>query len=133
MMDSQAKTILVVEDDQGILFVLSAFLRDEGFEVREAENGSAALENIEKHGMPRLILLDMLMPVMNGWQFASELVQRFGKRNEQIAPIVVMSAAADAQQRARDIRAVGWVGKPFVLDELLALIGKHMASPEFLA
>ncbi len=63
----------------------------------------------------------MMMPVMNGWEFAAE----FGKMHDHICPIVVMTAAADAEQRARDVNAVGWIEKPFDLNKLLTIIKKY--------
>ena len=117
----KSKTILIVEDDPDISFVLSDFLESEGYTVQVAENGAAALLLLSKHGVPNLILLDMMMPVMNGWQFALEFVAKF----DHLCPIIVMTAAADAEQRAKDVSAIGWIGKPFDLDKLLALIKKH--------
>ncbi|MGK5086203.1 response regulator transcription factor [Bdellovibrionota bacterium FG-2] len=115
-----SKTILIVEDDKNILFAASALLEGEGYTVVCAENGEMALDLLKEQGMPHLILLDMIMPVMNGWEFAKEFQVKYGTQ----APIVVMTAAADAQSRAKDIGAIGWIGKPFILDELLALIKK---------
>lgn len=121
MSESSAKTILVVEDDKDISITLKIFLEGEGYQVLLAENGSIALDLIQKHGMPNLILLDMKMPIMNGWQFAIEFISR----HDHNTSIVVMTAAADAEQRAKDISAIGWVGKPFALDDLLAKVKKY--------
>jgi len=115
------KTILIVEDDLDILFAVTTFLENEGYAVYNAENGKAALEILKKHDLPNLILLDMLMPVMDGWKFSSEFVPIYDSK----APIIVMTAASDAAQRAKDIHADGWIGKPFSLDELLAMIKKY--------
>lgn len=121
MTDLKQKSILVVEDDPNILSALSTFLESEGYRVLIALNGSIALELLKKDKVPNLVLLDMMMPVMNGWQFALEFVARF----DHLCPIVVMTAAADAQKRAEEISAIGWIEKPFDLDRLLALIKKH--------
>lgn len=118
------KAILVVEDDPNISFAIGLLLEDEGYSVYRAENGSAALDQLKQHGTPQLILLDMIMPVMDGWQFAKE----FAKLYDSKAPILVMSAAADVEQRAKDIGASGWIGKPFTLDDLLKQIRKHELS-----
>ena len=115
------KKILIVEDDKDILFAVGSFLESEGYEVKTAENGVEALKSLQDFGIPSLILLDMKMPVMDGWQFAAE----FNARHDHSAPTVVMTAAADAAQRAREIRADAFVGKPFSLDNLLATIKKH--------
>lgn len=112
------KSILVIEDDPDIRFAVSTFLESEGYEVRTSGHGREALESLVTDGIPHLILLDMKMPVMDGWKFAAEFNARFDRK----APLVVMTAAADAAQRARDIHADGWVGKPFDLDALLSTI-----------
>jgi DNA-binding response OmpR family regulator len=115
------KTILVVEDDQDISFTIKVFLETEGYTVLLAENGQAALDLIKKYGMPHLILLDMKMPIMNGWQFALEFINKHDHKTS----IVVMTAAEDAEQRAKDISAIGWIGKPFALDDLLEKVRKY--------
>ena len=118
----KSKTIFVIEDDPGISFVLSELLESEGFKVQVAENGVVALELLQKHGVPSLILLDMIMPKMNGWEFAKEFTEKY----DHLCPIIAMTAAADAQQRAKDIDAVDLIEKPFDFDKLLATIKKHI-------
>lgn len=115
-----SKTILVVEDDDSILFALSTLLEGEGYNVQTAQNGLEALESLKRHHRPHLILLDMIMPIMDGWQFTVEYRKTF----QYQSPIVVMTAAADAEQRARDIGAVEWIGKPFALDDFLSVIAR---------
>lgn len=116
------KKILIVEDDLDISFALSSFLEFEGHKVDVAENGLIALDLLGKHGVPDLILLDMKMPVMNGWEFASE----FNAKYDSLCPIVVMTAAADAKRRAEDINAVGYIEKPFAFDRLRDVIKKYI-------
>lgn len=121
-MASLKHKILVIEDDQDILFALSSILQEEGYTVQVAENGLIALELLKAHGLPHLILLDMMMPVMNGWEFGAEFLARYDRQ----CPIVVMTAAADAKQRALDIHADGWIEKPFDLNELLITLDKYI-------
>ena len=118
----KSKTIFVIEDDPGISFVLSELLEGEGFKVQVAENGIVALELLQKHGVPSLILLDMIMPKMNGWEFAKEFTEKY----DHLCPIIAMTAAADAKQRAKDINAVDLIEKPFDFDKILATIKKHI-------
>ena len=118
----KSKTIFVIEDDPGISFVLSELLEGEGFKVQVAENGVVALELLQKHGVPSLILLDMIMPKMNGWEFAKEFTEKY----DHLCPIIAMTAAADAKQRAKDINAVDLIEKPFDFDKILATIKKHI-------
>jgi CheY-like chemotaxis protein len=115
--------VLVVEDDPSMRQMVEDILTDEGYRVRTAEDGQAALEEIER-ALPGLILLDMRMPRMNGWEFAKEFRARYGRG----APIVVLTAAADARQRAADVEAEGFLGKPFNLDDLLGLVERFLAG-----
>jgi urea transport system substrate-binding protein len=114
MTPDKKQTILIVEDDDGILFTVTESLTSDGFNTREANNGLVALNTIEKDGLPDLILLDMKMPVMDGWTFAAEFRKRYGNKT----PIVVMTAAGDASKRAMEIDANGWISKPFSLERL---------------
>jgi two-component system, chemotaxis family, chemotaxis protein CheY len=86
-----------------------------------AHNGKEALEYV-KSFPPSVILLDMKMPVMDGWEFAKVYRQQAGLQ----APIVVMTAAHDSRQRTRQIAADGFIPKPFDLDDLLALIRRYI-------
>jgi two-component system chemotaxis response regulator CheY len=109
--------ILVVDDDDVIVGFVAMALKDEGYDVLQAGNGAAALELTRAH-QPGMILLDMKMPVMDGWAFARAYGEKPGSR----APIVVMTAAADAAERAADVGAEAFLPKPFNLDELLELV-----------
>lgn len=122
MKTQELKTILIVEDDQDILFSMEMLLECENYQVQTAKNGKVALDLIKTHGLPHLILLDMMMPVMDGWEFSHQLAAQYKKR----CPIIVMTGAADAQQRARDINANDWIEKPFELNKLLVKIRKNL-------
>lgn len=117
-MAAPSKTLLVVEDDPDIVFALASFLETEGYSVRASGNGLEAMEFLSKSGMPHLILLDMKMPVMDGWKFA----ELFRATYDRKVPIVVMTAAGDPARRAREIDAEGWLGKPFDVETLLAVV-----------
>jgi CheY-like chemotaxis protein len=108
--------ILVVDDDPSILETVVEFLDLEGYPVRTARNGVEALGVVEQTA-PSLVLLDMRMPVLDGWGFVQALRQqrlRF--------PIVVMTAAQDARRWAEEVDAAGYVAKPFDLDDLLGAV-----------
>lgn len=111
------RRILVVDDDEDLVDIIEEILISEGYLVDRAPNGVEALKAIAQR-MPDLILLDMKMPVMDGWQFARE----YKGRAEHSAPIVVVTAAESAKKRAMDVSADGWLGKPFNLDELIELV-----------
>lgn len=121
MTDPRPRTILVVEDDQDILFLVRMLLEEEGYTVLTAANGQEGLLAVQR-AMPDLVLLDMKMPVMNGWEFAAAIHARF----VDIPPIVVMTAAESARQRAAEIGANGWLGKPFELEDLTLVVSQHL-------
>lgn len=108
--------ILVVEDDPDILMTVSDILEYEGYEVERAANGEEGLRAVERVH-PSMVLLDMRMPVLNGWDFARILDERGIK-----LPILVMTAAQDARVWAQEIGAAGYLAKPFDLLELLAAV-----------
>jgi two-component system chemotaxis response regulator CheY len=112
--------ILIVEDDEVISQTLEFVLVEEGYAVVLAANGKEALTRVEVQP-PRLILLDMKMPVMDGWAFAAAYRERPGPH----APILVMTAARDTRSRAAEIGADGFIAKPFDLDALLDLVRRH--------
>lgn len=116
------RPILVVDDDPGILSAVSDVLATEGYPVETAINGVAALEALERVS-PALILLDMRMPVMDGWSFARTLRER-GLR----VPILVMTAAANAAGWASEIDAAGYLAKPFDIGDLLEAVGRLRAN-----
>jgi urea transport system substrate-binding protein len=93
----------------------------EGYQVLTALNGFEAIQLLEKSVMPNLILLDMKMPIMNGWEFATAFLAKY----DHHCPIVITTAAGDAIQRAKDINANDWISKPFDLDTLLEIIKKN--------
>lgn len=121
MTKDRTQTILVIEDEEDILHSIKEFLQSEGYNVLIATNGLEALNLLNKLSMPNLIILDMKMPIMNGWIFAKEFHEKFTKR----APIVVLTAAGDAEQRAKDIQAVGFIAKPFDLEDLLLVVKQY--------
>ena len=113
--------ILVVDDDPDIRQVVREMLEDEGWAVAEAPDGAAGLE-LARGRRPAVILLDMKMPVMDGWAFASAYRQVPPPR----APVVVVTAARDAAARAAEVGADAHLGKPFDLTDLLAVVGRFV-------
>jgi CheY-like chemotaxis protein len=114
--------VLVVDDDENIREFVSLALLGEGHEVESAQNGAIALEMAHERD-PDVILLDMRMPVMDGWQFASN----YQKLSHHQARIVVMTAARDAALSGEQIGADANIAKPFELEELLDLV-ERLAS-----
>jgi len=116
------RPVLVVDDDESVRQAMDWMLSDEGFSVATAENGARALERVQAE-CPGLILLDMRMPIMDGWQFARTYRARPGPH----APIVVVTAAADARERAREIGAADFLPKPFDVDDLIRVVSRYCA------
>lgn len=117
--------VLVVDDDRLIRDCIATTLDDEGYGVATAAHGAAALAELarqwrEERRQPDLILLDMRMPVMDGWAFATSYHQMAVPH----APIVVVTAAQDAAARAAQIAADGVLAKPFDLDDLVNIVGR---------
>ena len=108
--------VLVVDDEPDIRATVAEMLQLEGYAVEEAANGADALLSIERR-LPDLILLDMRMPVLDGWGFAAELNDRALK-----IPIVVMTAARDASRWAAEIAAQASLSKPFGFDDLIRTV-----------
>lgn len=115
--------ILVIDDDASIRQVIVLALGDEGYEVEEAANGLIGLEQIERRH-PDLILVDMRMPCIDGREF----VQRYRERHGHRAPILVLTAAQDADQQGVAVDAEAYVSKPFDLDDLLLQVAA-LAGP----
>jgi CheY-like chemotaxis protein len=113
-------TVFIVEDDVDTREMLGRFLELEGFDVETAENGRQALDRLDGGRRPCVILLDLMMPVMDGWQFRREQIQRAHLAN---IPVIVVSAAG--RERIEKIDANAYLCKPVDLEELLATIGTY--------
>ena len=111
MPESSSRTVLVVDDDPAMLLLCRANLRESGLRVREATNASEALESV-RLDKPDLILLDIMMPGVSGWQVAAQLL---GDEATAEIPIVFLTALSGTKQqlRAYELGAVGYVTKPF--------------------
>lgn len=124
---SRSDTVLIVDDDDGIRRSLARLLRLEGYATAEASNGMEALEYLRSHPAPRLILLDLMMPLMNGWQF-SEAKQRDPALSK--IPVAVISASREMPNAAASIPAVAYLEKPFDLEDLLRALASAAPPPE---
>ena len=113
------KVILVVEDDLDVREGLVQVLQFEGYQAIGAENGLEALEHLRRSPRPDLILLDLMMPVMDGWQFRD--AQRQDPSFARI-PVVVISAGGRVEQKASALGADAYLLKPIDVDALLAVI-----------
>jgi CheY-like chemotaxis protein len=108
-------TVLVVDDDAEGRDLLSVALAADGYQVNGVNNGREALHYLRSHVETCIILLDLMLPVMDGRQFRSAQLR---DRSLAWIPVVVMSAAADGAREARDLGARRFVPKPLDLDEV---------------
>ncbi|MDB4966516.1 MAG: response regulator receiver protein [Myxococcales bacterium] len=115
------KSVLVVEDDDDLRDVICRVLTEEGYETRSATNGQHALEILRDGPLPGLILLDLMMPIMNGWAFRAH--QEADARLTSI-PVIVMTAAAQLDDAA--IAGTDFVRKPVRIEDLLERVRSHI-------
>jgi CheY-like chemotaxis protein len=120
------KLILLVEDDRDIRETIADALEDAGYAVEGAVDGLDALERLRRASrLPGLILLDLMMPRMNGVQFCEEKrkVPEWGP-----IPIVVLSADAQAKQKTEAFSVTSYLKKPVRLDALYATVASALAG-----
>ena len=110
-------TVFIVEDDVDTREMLGSFLELEGYHVETAANGKLALERLGSGVGACVILLDLMMPVMDGWQFRQAQV-----RDTTLADIPVIVVSAAGRERIEKIHADAYLSKPVDLDELLGCV-----------
>jgi CheY-like chemotaxis protein len=113
-------TVFVVEDDVDTRDMLGRFLELEGFQVEVAANGRQALERLTAGMHPCVILLDLMMPVMDGWQFRREQI-----RDRELAEIPVIVVSAAGRDRIAEIDANAYLTKPVDLEQLLERVSHY--------
>jgi CheY-like chemotaxis protein len=116
--------VLVVDDDDDVRALIGMALRQAGYHVMTAPHGAAALDLVEA-SRPNAILLDMRMPVMDGQAFSRAYRRLPGPH----APIIVFTARKDAARSADQIKADGYVHKPFDVHEVLRALDRHARRP----
>lgn len=117
--------ILLVEDDRSIRDVLRGILEEEGYAVTIAENGKRALEFLRSGGVPDLIVLDLRMPIMDGWQFRAEQ-----KADPVLAAIPVLAISADGSAKAAAIDAAAYLRKPLSTGAMIEAIRRILSATE---
>jgi two-component system, chemotaxis family, chemotaxis protein CheY len=124
---TMAARALVVDDEPIIRDLLQDLLLEAGFDVRCASSGLIAL-NMLAEWPPDVILLDLMMPVMDGFAFA----RACGPAHRGSRPgIIVMSAAMDTQAAAKKLGVSGWIQKPFDVEEMLGLVAGYLPAHPF--
>jgi CheY-like chemotaxis protein len=119
MVTAAAKTILLIEDELDIREALAEVLISEGYAVQSAANGQEGLDLLQNHPSPSLILLDLMMPILDGWAFLS---RRMADPQMQHLPVIIMSAA----DRKRPVGpGLTFIRKPIDLSDLLKKISEN--------
>lgn len=116
------RKLLLVEDDPDLREALCQLLNDSGYDVVCAENGREALEYLAGAPPPCVVLLDLMMPVMNGWEFRAEQ-----SKNDRISdiPVVVVTADGRADLKALALGVDDYLRKPIQIDRLLDVVGRY--------
>jgi CheY-like chemotaxis protein len=118
----KAPSVLVVEDDFDVRDALTQVLEMEGFRVVGAADGNEAMERARTGPLPSVILLDLMMPVMDGWQFRTEQL-----RDPALAaiPVILISADGTVREKAAALSAAAFLRKPIDVEQLLALVRQY--------
>jgi CheY-like chemotaxis protein len=114
--------VLIADDDSGIRAMLAETLEDEGYQVVTAANGRDALAYLRRGPLPQLILLDLMMPLMTGWDVLHELTRHpiLGQ-----IPVVILSATDAAEQTAMTYHVAACLPKPVEFDSLLQVVERY--------
>jgi CheY-like chemotaxis protein len=114
-------SILIVDDDRAIREMLLENLADEGYPAFAVGDGLEALEYLRNGQSPCLILLDLMMPRMDGWQFVRA---QLGTPAIASIPVLVLSARPDGREQAAELAVAGYLSKPVHFDQLFAAVGR---------
>jgi len=122
---SEATCVLVVDDDADIRDSIGDILELRGYRVARASNGREALDHLRAGPRPCVILLDLMMPVLNGWEFRA--VQT---KDEQLrsVPVVVISGDGSTDQKAASIGVDEYLRKPLELSAILDVVRRHCGT-----
>ncbi len=117
------KLILIVEDDKDIRFSVAEVLEDSGFRTASAANGAEALAQLRQGLKPQLILLDLMMPVMDGFAFREEQRQH---ADWSKIPVVIMSADGNILAKKEKAGTAGYIRKPLDISDLITIVEKNL-------
>jgi CheY-like chemotaxis protein len=119
-----AKAILVADDDPDILSIVSMSLETQGYTVYKAANGREAVDLARQHH-PDLVLMDMMMPVVSGYEAVSELKADQSTRDIRIVGLSAKAMATD-MERATDVGIDGYITKPFRIAQVLTVVESYL-------
>jgi CheY-like chemotaxis protein len=116
--------VLIVDDDAAIRKMLVDALSLEGVRTETARNGREALALLED-SVRRVVLLDLMMPIMDGWELCRQLAERPALR-QQVA--IILMSAGERLEQARDLQVEGYLAKPFDVDQLLECLDPFLSG-----
>ena len=123
----EKKKLLIVDDDPYIIIAIRTLFEEEGFEVFAANSGIECLDFLEKENFNGVILIDLMMPIMTGW----ETIQAIVDQNLHEGNIIAMLSAkneADEQFDSLKEFIADYLSKPFEADELIAIVDKYVSN-----
>jgi CheY-like chemotaxis protein len=112
-------SVLIIEDDDGVRDSLAAILREEGHLVEAVGNGSEAMSRLQRRPLPTLILLDLMMPGMDGIDFRQ---RQLGDAELRKIPVVIISARPDVARQAARLHVDAFLRKPMSFEELIHVV-----------
>jgi two-component system, sensor histidine kinase and response regulator len=118
-----ARSILVVDDNEVNALIMRAMLRKHGYEPLVAPNGREGIAMVEAH-RPRLVLMDLQMPCLDGYAATAEIRRRVGPPPVIVA--VTANAGSEVRAACQDAGFAGVLAKPVVIEELIALVRRHL-------
>lgn len=116
----ERREILVVDDEPAVRLLLSDFLEDEGYRVVTVGDGMEALDRFRRGERPCFMLLDLVMPRLNGWELAHRL-----RADPKLEPVPFAVIASNPEADRDGLGATRWLGKPIDLDLLLQTLDEH--------
>jgi two-component system cell cycle response regulator DivK len=119
-----AKAILVADDDPDILSIVSMSLETQGYTVYKATNGREAVDLARQHH-PDLVLMDMMMPIVSGYEAVTELKADAATRDITIVGLSAKAMATD-MERATDVGIDGYITKPFRIAQVLTVVASYL-------
>jgi len=122
----QKKKIMLIDDSSTNNILYESILSEEGFEVTVVSNPLLAIQNI-KSEKPDLIILDLRMPVLDGFQIMEKIR---GDKEIPSIPVIVLSAenSREAEQKSYDLGAALYLNKPIGIDDIIQIVSKHMSA-----
>jgi CheY-like chemotaxis protein len=122
---SERPLILIIDDDRDVAEAIADALEDEGYATEIAGDGAEALAQIASGARPGAVILDLMMPVMDGWEFRA----RLAKQGMGELPIIVCTADGHASEKAAELKAVGHLRKPPSLTDLIGVVRAAIGLP----